>query len=193
MRRLAVVLLHYPVRDGQGNVVTTAVTSVDIHDIARSARTYDVERYYLVHPVAAARELVEHVKQSWLNRPLSPKNEARREALSRLSVVPDLETALRDFAENSGENGGPQCLLWGTSAQAAKLPLAFGVARKTLKSAGPPVVILFGTGNGLAPAVLDLCHDQLEPITAERESGYRHLSVRSAVAILLDRLFGARS
>jgi len=192
MRRLAVALLHYPVRDGQGKVVTTAVTSVDIHDIARSARTYNVDRYYLIHPVPAARELVSHVQKSWFDRPVSPKNEARREALSRLSVVPDLDTAVREFSGFSEENSGFGVEVWGTSAQAAQVPLAIRDARRILESNGPPVMILFGTGNGLAPQALERCQAQLEPISSERESGYRHLSVRSAVAILLDRLLGAR-
>jgi tRNA (guanine37-N1)-methyltransferase len=37
MADLFLALLHYPVRDKNGAIVTTAVTNMDIHDIARSA------------------------------------------------------------------------------------------------------------------------------------------------------------
>ncbi len=39
MTDLYVALLHHPVLDKNGLVVTTALTTMDIHDIARSART----------------------------------------------------------------------------------------------------------------------------------------------------------
>jgi hypothetical protein len=206
MRRLAVALVHFPVQDGDGNVVTTAVTSVDIHDIARSARTYGVERYYLIHPVEAARELVQHVQRSWLERSPSPKNEARREALARLCVVTSLEEAVADWGADrsstrssasaasgaTGGNLGANCEVWGTSARPAEVPFSFGDARSALAAPGPAVLILFGTGNGLAPSALDLCARQIEPIAAALPSGYRHLSVRAAVAVVLDRLLGVR-
>ena len=32
-RRLAIALVHYPVLDGKGEVVTTAITNLDVHDL----------------------------------------------------------------------------------------------------------------------------------------------------------------
>src|SRR6516164_8187672 len=58
MRRVAIALVHYPVLDGQGALVTTAVTNLDVHDLARSARTYGCSDYFVVHPIVAQRELV---------------------------------------------------------------------------------------------------------------------------------------
>lgn len=40
MSPLYCALVHHPVRDRGGNAVTTAVTNLDVHDIARTARTY---------------------------------------------------------------------------------------------------------------------------------------------------------
>ena len=39
---IAVALVHYPIVDRRGDVVNTAVTNLDLHDIARTARTYGV-------------------------------------------------------------------------------------------------------------------------------------------------------
>ena len=51
-----------------------------------------------------------------------------------------------------------------------------------------PWLILFGTGSGLTDGVLEQCDHLLDPIEGAGE--YNHLSVRGAVAIILDRLFG---
>ena len=49
-RHVSLVLLHSPMVDRHGNEVTTAVTNLDIHDIARSCRTYEVQQYFIVNP-----------------------------------------------------------------------------------------------------------------------------------------------
>ena len=49
-----------------------------------------------------------------------------------------------------------------------------------------PVMILFGTGWGFRPEVFDNVDYVLEPILGAGD--FNHLSVRSAVAILLDRI-----
>ena len=51
-----------------------------------------------------------------------------------------------------------------------------------------PYLLLFGTGWGLTDEVMAMSDYILEPIRAN--SKYNHLSVRAAVAIILDRLFG---
>ena len=49
---MAIALVHHPVLDRRGDVVTSAVTNLDIHDLARLATTYNLSRYYLVTPAA---------------------------------------------------------------------------------------------------------------------------------------------
>ena len=61
-------------------------------------------------------------------------------------------------------------------------------ARRRLASETRPVLLLFGTGWGLAPEVLDACDWVLEPVRSP--TGYNHLSVRSAASIVVDRLWG---
>ena len=53
------------------------------------------------------------------------------------------------------------------------------------------MLVVFGTGWGLAPNVIEGADLLLEPIRAERGE-YNHLSVRAACAIALDRLLGRR-
>jgi hypothetical protein len=54
-----------------------------------------------------------------------------------------------------------------------------------------PHFLVFGTGFGLADEVFEQCTHLLEPIRGVPPEDYRHLSVRSAVSIILDRLRGS--
>jgi hypothetical protein len=67
-----------------------------------------------------------------------------------------------------------------------KTTLDFTAARARLEAPGRPVLLVFGTGWGLAPEILDSADALLEPIRGFGE--WNHLSVRSACAIALDRL-----
>jgi len=58
---LAIALLHYPVYNKRREVVTTALTNLDLHDIARSSRTFGLERFYIVTPSAEQRNLAERI------------------------------------------------------------------------------------------------------------------------------------
>ena len=65
MSDLFLALIHHPVVDRNGRIVTSAITSLDIHDIARSAHTYGVKRAYIVHPIAEQREFAATVIDHW--------------------------------------------------------------------------------------------------------------------------------
>jgi tRNA (guanine37-N1)-methyltransferase len=60
----------------------------------------------------------------------------------------------------------------------------------TARADDRPMLLVFGTGWGLADQVNPLLEQCLSPIDGRPE--WNHLSVRSAVAITLDRLFGLR-
>jgi hypothetical protein len=62
---------------------------------------------------------------------------------------------------------------------------------KRLARADRPVVLVFGTAWGLAPEVVRDADFRLAPISGPGE--YNHLAVRSAVAIILDRIAGRRT
>ena len=60
--------------------------------------------------------------------------------------------------------------------------------KRKLTTDDTPYLFLFGTGCGLAKEVLDNSDYILKPVGSYYD--YNHLSVRSAVAIILDRIFG---
>jgi len=185
VRRCAIALVHHPVLDGQGAVVTSAVTNLDVHDLARTARTYGASDYFVVHPIAAQRDLVERIRLHWTEGSSSRRIPDRREALTVLRVVASLDGAL----DSLGGRGGVE--VWVTAARELGPTLSFAEARGRLEEEGKPVLVVFGTAWGLARSVVDAADALLEPIRAARGE-YNHLSVRSACAIAMDRLLGAR-
>jgi hypothetical protein len=186
MRPVLAALLHYPVLDRAGQVVTTAITNLDLHDLGRSACTYGVRVLYVVHPVAAQRELAERVRAHWVQGSGMRRIPDRRPAMEILCVVPSLGDVL-------GEQGGRAALeIWATGASARHpRQLSHAGARARLDTAGRPVLLLFGTGWGLGDDVFAEADAQLEPIRSPRPDGYNHLSVRAAAAITFDRLLGS--
>lgn len=187
MRRVAIALVHHPVLDGQGAIVTTAVTNLDVHDLARSARTYGCTDYFVVHPIGAQRELVERIRSHWTDGSSAKRIPDRKEALSLLRIEPFLEAAIDALSGGAGRGGVE---VWVTAARSVGEALPFTSARALLESDGKPVLVVFGTGWGLAQGVIDDADALLEPIRAARGS-YNHLSVRAACAIALDRLMGS--
>ena len=186
MRRLAIALVHHPVLDGQGAIVTTAVTNLDVHDLSRSARTYGCSDYFVAHPVTAQRDLVERIREHWTDGSSGKRIPDRREALTVLRIVGSLDQAIDVLG------GRAAVEVWVTAARhVGTTVVSFPDARARLAGEGRPVLLVFGTGWGLAPAVIDGADALLEPIRAAR-GDYNHLSVRSACAIALDRLLGER-
>ena len=57
--RLAIALVHHPVLDAQGGVVTSTLTNIDVHDLSRSAKTYGCSDFFMVHPIEAQRTIIE--------------------------------------------------------------------------------------------------------------------------------------
>jgi hypothetical protein len=178
-------LVHHPVLDRQGSVVTTAITNLDLHDMARSARTYGAGSLFIVHPIAAQRLLAERVQQHWVEGSGRRRIPDRAAAMELLRVVPSLEDAYAAL-------GGRAAIEVWTTAAAARGPevTAYATARERLPQVGRPTLLLFGTGWGLTGELVASAEVQLEPIRAGAETGYNHLSVRAACAITLDRLLG---
>lgn len=175
-----VALVHHPVYDKHRRVVATALTNLDLHDIARSVRTYGLGGFFIVHPVAAQRELAERIAAHWLAEG-AEKNDFRRMAIERIRVVATLADARAHVAQASGQDP----LMVATAARAS--PGAVGFAELTHDG---PLLLVLGTGWGLTDEALNECHRRLVPI--QGGSDYNHLSVRSACAIMLDRLYGDR-
>jgi hypothetical protein len=185
--RLSLALVHHPVLDRDGGVVTTATTNLDLHDMARSARTYGVEALFVVHPIEAQRALAEKIREHWVTGSGRKRIPDRGTALEVLSVRDSLETV---YAELGGRDA---IEVWTTAASAKHGAITtFSDARARLDATDRPVVLLFGTGWGLAPEVIRGADVRIEPIVGAPGSTFNHLSVRAACAISLDRLRGPR-
>jgi hypothetical protein len=173
------------VLDGKGQVVTTAITNLDIHDLARSARTYGASDYFIVHPITAQRDLVTRICEHWRDGSSGRRIPDRKLALSLVRTVPSLEEAWAALG------GRSQVEVWVTGARDLGPALGLCDARARLEGDGKPVLVVFGTGWGLSAEVVSGADAILEPIHAAEATGYNHLSVRAACAIVLDRLRGA--
>lgn len=188
MRRLAIALVHHPVLDKAGDVVTTAMTNLDLHDMSRSARTYGLQALFVAHPIEAQRELVNRICSHWVHGSGKKRIPDRAVALELVRTTVGLEQVYEQLG------GRAAVEVWTTAASARGAAVAtFADGRARLEAPDErSVLILFGTGWGLAPSVIASADMQLAPIQKRGVSDYNHLSVRAACAITLDRLLGER-
>ncbi len=184
-RGLWIALVHHPVVDRQGKVVATSVTNLDVHDIARSARTYGLAGVAIVTPIDAQRRIVERIVEYWNEPAHAARSPGRLEALSLVRAVPDVQHAMALAAKDPGGH----LVTIGTTSRRGPVRLGFDRLRCDLwREPGRPRLLVLGTGWGLDPALLSTFDHVLEPIRGS--TGYNHLSVRSAGAVMLDRLLG---
>jgi hypothetical protein len=183
---LYIGLVHHPIYDSRREVVATAVTNFDIHDIARCARTFGIGGFFIITPLESQIQLVERILSHWREGAGSVYNPTRKESLSLVRVTRTIDEADRAISD-----------LWqkktkrvATGASPHPKSIGFEFFRELLEDRSTPYFILFGTGWGLTKEVKDDSDYILAPIEGK---GYNHLSVRSAVAIILDRLLGDRT
>jgi tRNA (guanine37-N1)-methyltransferase len=179
-----IALLHHPVYDKNGQVVTTAVTNMDIHDIARSGKTYGIRGFYVVTPVKALQKLARKIIDHWEQGYGSQYNVTRKEALALVHIKDTLDDVLIDIEQESGQKP----LLVVTSARPGGNRTSFTNVRDMLIKLDQPFLLILGTGWGLTEAIFSRSDYVLEAIKGPTD--YNHLSVRSAAAIILDRLLG---
>jgi len=173
MAEIAVALMHHPIINRHGETSTTAITSIDVHDFARTCAFYDVAPVYFVHPAAGMHALLDDMTDYYLSGPGGEKNPARKSMLQAVRCVNSLQEILDE----------DDYQLWYTSATP---PDADCVDPSKLLELGGKHLILFGTGWGLDVKSLPGKNGWLSPI--EGVGKVRHLSVRGALAIYLDRL-----
>ncbi len=178
---LYLALIHYPVVNRNGLITSSALTNLDLHDIARAARTFGVIAFYAVTPYEDQKTLAGQIMDHWTSGQGGQANPARKSALERVRVTDTFEAVCLDIEK---EQGRPP-LKVATSANADGPTLSCSRLRQEMKD-NAPYVLVFGTAWGLAPEVISQCDYTLEPI--QGLSAYNHLSVRSAASIYLDRL-----
>jgi hypothetical protein len=183
-KKLAIALVHYPILDRQQKEVATSITNFDIHDIGRAARTYGADKYYIIHPAREQLMFVSRVLDHWKVGKGQAYNPMRKTALTEIEPIESLEKAIAHWNQKDLQ-------IIATSAKdSPETPQkTFRQVRESL--AEKNTLLLFGTGFGLSPQILKECDSCIEPIRGYGEEDYRHLSVRSAVSIVLDRLRGS--
>jgi hypothetical protein len=181
-----VALVHHPVLDKNGNIVTTSVTTIDVHDIARSCRTYGVKAFYVVTPVDALRGLVRRVLKHWQEGFGSTYNPNRREALDLVRLERTLDGVEIDIEARTSQLP----IKVATSARASDDAVDYAVLAAEMRTNAAPWLVLLGTGWGLGDEVMRGAHRRLAPVRGPEP--YNHLSVRAAAAVILDRLLGTR-
>ena len=176
---LHIALVHHPVINKKGEVVTTAVTNLDVHDLARSAKTYGAKSYFIVSPITAQKQIVDRILEHWREGAGRERVPQRGVALSLVKVVESLEEAKARLED-------PVVVATAANPR-GRAVVSVADERARLRTDPRPTLLVFGTGHGLADSVLDGADALLEPI---RFGTYNHLSVRAAAAITLDRLVG---
>ena len=180
---LYVALIHYPVVNKRDNTIGSAVTNMDLHDIARAGRTFGVRGYYVVTPFEDQATLCGQIIAHWTEGEGGRVNPSRKSALERVRVVETFEDVLEQIKE---ERQQPVVKI-ATSARATENIKQVSCARlKEELKGNASHVLVFGTAWGLAEELIDQCDYILDPIAGA--GSYNHLSVRSAASIYLDRL-----
>ena len=184
--KVYVALLHHPVSDRRGQTVTSSITNLDIHDIARTCRTYGVAGFYVVNPVKTLQKLAARIIDHWERGYGASYNSSRREALSLARLSDDLDAAVASVRRECG--AAPRLVATSARSRPATDTITFAKMREMLIRETVPYMILLGTGWGLADSVFDRSDFVLEPVAGRDD--YNHLSVRAASAVMLDRILG---
>jgi hypothetical protein len=174
-------LVHYPVYDRNMRTVTTSVTNLDIHDISRSCLSFGVKKYFLITPIESQHQIIRRILSFWKTEEAKSYNPDRNVALQVIEICNSIDLAKKWIKNQEGSDP----LVITTTARAQENQICFSDFSNVYQK-NRPILLLFGTGNGLVNEIHDQADFILEPIFGVSE--YNHLSVRSAVAIILDRI-----
>ena len=182
---LYVALIHFPVINKKDQAIGSALTTIDLHDIARASITFGVKGFYVITPYEDQAELAEQVIAHWTKGVGGTLNPFRKNALELIRVEKSFEDAVKLLEEKHKE----PVVTIATSAKQTKGSIPTNVLKQKLTSKAPHI-IAFGTAWGLADDLIETCDYILDPIYGDAD--YNHLSVRSAASIYLDRIINGR-
>ncbi|NLV81481.1 MAG: tRNA (guanosine(37)-N1)-methyltransferase TrmD [Synergistaceae bacterium] len=182
-----VMEIHYPVLDKSGEKSSTAITGMDLQDIARACRTYGIKKYLLVTPTAQQREMAKKIITYWTKGLGSKCNPNLKEAFSSVKIFASAQKALSWVKQK--EKVEPYKIA--TTAQIGEGATHWLSLKREILFENLSPVFMFGTGLGLHKEILNSADAVMTPIIGGTD-GWNHLSMRSAVSITLDRFFGWR-
>lgn len=173
-------LVHYPVKGKQGETITSSVTNIDLHDIARTCTTFGVKKYFIITPLEEQKNIVQRIITHWETENNKAYHPDRSKAFESIQIVESIEKVQSMIQEQENHE-------LKTITTAAKKNLGdIGINTFNHILDKNPILLLFGTSWGLDQKVIDQGFAKLNPI--EGVDNYNHLSVRSAVAIYLHEI-----
>src|SRR3990167_28172 len=178
------VLMHDQMRLKDGRIGTTSVTTMDIHDIARSCRTYGIKNFFISTPFIDQRTIVQTLLDFWQSDEGIRYNSHRHQAIRNVCLTESFEETVKYIEKKEGKKP----IVIATSAQYHELPVLSYSDQQKVWEQSRPVLILLGTAHGISNTVLEQCNYMLAPI--EGFTDFNHLAVRSAAGIILDRWLG---
>lgn len=182
---LYVALIHFPVMNKKEMPIGSALTTIDLHDIARASITFGVKGYYVVTPYEDQADIAKQVVEHWTNGVGGKLNPDRKKALELIHVC----TSLGDAVDAIEQERKEPVVTIATSAK--KIPGSITTEELRQKADNKAShLLVFGTAWGLAEELIETCDFILDPINGKGE--YNHLSVRSAASIYLDRIINTR-
>jgi len=182
---LYVALIHFPVMNKKNQPIGSALTTIDLHDIARASITFGVKGFYVITPYEDQATLANQVVEHWTKGVGGKLNPYRKKALELIRVTQTIEDAVSSIEQERNE----PVVTIATSAKEIPGSITIEALRQKLDKKASHVII-FGTAWGLADELIDTCDFLLDPIFGNTD--YNHLSVRSAASIYLDRIINGR-
>jgi hypothetical protein len=177
-------IIHYPVYNKRGDIVATSISNLELHDVARCCMTYGVQLCYIVTPLPRQRQIADSLIDHWTRGYGTVYNPDRAEALRLLRTAESIDEMMAQVRSE----GEP--LVIGTSSRSRANAIGYPELKKWVAHEDRPFLLLFGTGWGLPPEVIERCDRMLEPVSGK--GAYNHLSLRVAIGIVLDRILGDR-
>ncbi len=181
MDNFYIALLHSPVVNKNGKAIGSALTTIDLHDIARVAMTFGVKGFYVVTPFEDQQILTRKIIEHWTDGVGGEVNPDRKRALELVRVASTFEDACSDIYKGHKK----RVVTIGTSAKEYGNSTSLGEFKNKLDNENP-FILAFGTAWGLSEQFIGNCDMILEPIRGKGD--FNHLSVRSAVSIYMDRI-----
>lgn len=181
-----IALMHNDIDLKEGRIGHTSVTSIDIHDIARSSVTYGLQTFFIVTSLKDQQKMVEKMLSFWVDEKIGGDyNNNRHEAVRTVQLKSELDDVIALIEEREGKKP----LIIGTSARDGDtIKMLTYFEQDIAWQYDRPILFLFGTGSGMSEGLLNRCDYMLPPL--QGFSDFNHLSVRSAVAIILDKWLG---
>ena len=176
-------LVHHPVYNKNREVIASALTTIDLHDLARASATFGLAGFFAVTPLEDQLRLAGEMIGHWRSGPGMAYNPDRAAAMALVRLAGSLNRVREEVEAECGMRP----ILAATSAANGCRTASFSEMGRTLQG-DRPVVIVFGTAWGLADEALAECDLTIEAVRGPTD--YNHLSVRSAAGIILDRLLG---